>query len=70
MKVEGLDLPKELLALVSSGWWPKDESEALAQNVDRLVPIDCLKAAFPDEHAIYFFPPPFGEFIRVLGIEI
>lgn len=54
-----LEIPKELLTLVESGIWPKDEKESMRQNSALLITQENLKKVAPDEDYIYFYPPPF-----------
>jgi hypothetical protein len=57
--VEGLPIPKRLLALISSGLWPRTEEEAMRQNIRSLIPKERVQLFAPKENRIYLLSPPF-----------
>jgi hypothetical protein len=54
-----LEIPKELMALIDSGIWPKGQEESMRQNSHILISQENLKKIAPDENYIFFYPPPF-----------
>ena len=48
-----MKIPKELIRLIDSGWWPTMD------NVQALVPPEKVKRISQIDDKIYFFPPPF-----------
>lgn len=59
MTVGPWQLPEELEALITSGFWP-NANNANRQNLESLVPEDRVRAFAPEEERIWFDPPPFG----------
>jgi hypothetical protein len=55
-----LEVPQLLYELLASGRWPRDASEAQAQNLKPLVALERLRALAPEEQNIFLFPPPFS----------
>lgn len=54
-----LAIPKSLTALIESGFWPRNNTEALRQNPHCLVAEASIRLFAPEEEKIYFYPPPF-----------
>lgn len=54
-----LPIPKELTALVDSGFWPRDYDQARAQTLQSLVPESSVRQFAPEERSVFLFPPPF-----------
>jgi hypothetical protein len=54
-----LPIPKELTALVESGFWPRDHDQARAQNLHSLVPESRVRRFAPEEDKLFLLPPPF-----------
>jgi hypothetical protein len=54
-----LQIPKELTALIESGFWPRDHDQARSQNLRSLVPESSVRQFAPEEHKLFLLPPPF-----------
>src|ERR1041384_4774133 len=54
-----LQVPKELRALIDSGFWPRDHDQARAQNLCSLVSESSVRQFAPEEHVLFLLPPPF-----------
>ena len=60
MNVADMTLPEELVALISSGRWPRNDDEARRQNLKCRVSAERIHRIAPDEDSIFFDPPPFS----------
>lgn len=54
-----LAIPKALTALIESGFWPRNNAEAMRQNLHCLVAKASVQIFAPEEEKIFFSPPPF-----------
>jgi hypothetical protein len=54
-----LTIPKALTALIESGFWPRNDAEAMRQNLHCLVAKATIQLFAPEEEKIYFIQPPF-----------
>lgn len=54
-----LPIPRELTDLISTGFWPRDWDQALAQHLRPLVPKSSVRRFAPEEDQVFLFPPPF-----------
>jgi hypothetical protein len=57
--VDGLAIPRRLLALIGSGLWPRTAKEAMRQNTHSLVPKERVQVFAPNESRLYLLAPPF-----------
>lgn len=48
-----------MTALIESGFWPRNKTEANRQNLHCLVAEASIRLFAPEEEKIYFYPPPF-----------
>jgi hypothetical protein len=64
--VGSLQLPKRLLALIDSGLWPRNETEANRQNLQSLVPKERIQLFAPEEERIYLVWPPFRTVAEIM----
>jgi hypothetical protein len=65
MLVDGLTVPKRLVALIESGLWPRTSAEELQQNIKSLVPKERIQLFAPEERKIYLVKPPFHTVARL-----
>jgi hypothetical protein len=64
-----LPIPNELTSLIERGFWPRNEDEARRQNLHCLLPESTIRAFAPEEHKIFFIPPPFCTVREVMSAE-
>jgi hypothetical protein len=64
-----LQVPRELMALIESGFWPRNHDEARNQNLRCLLSESSIRAFAPEEYRIFFLPPPFYTVSQVLPGE-
>jgi hypothetical protein len=57
--VGSLLIPKRLLALIDSGFWPRTSGEERQQILHPLVTRESILLFAPEEERIYFVKPPF-----------
>jgi hypothetical protein len=57
--VGSLPIPKRLLALIDSGFWPRTSGEERKQILHPLVTRESILLFAPEEERIYFVKPPF-----------
>ena len=55
----GLPIPKALCDLIVNGFWPMNEQDIWAQELEPLVPLDKFKLFAPEFSTICFYHPPF-----------
>jgi hypothetical protein len=65
--VEGLPIPRRLLALIDSGLWPRTAKEAMRQNIRSLVPKERVRVFAPNETRLYLLAPPFHRVATVMA---
>jgi hypothetical protein len=59
MFVGHLPLPRLLASMLAEGRWPRDEREAIAQNLAPRTSAERVRALAAEEERIYLLPPPF-----------
>ena len=52
-------IPQSLTDLIESDFWPLTPQATGAQNLKPLIPLPKIQSFAPEEHSIYFYPPPF-----------
>ena len=62
--VGSLPIPKRLLALIDSGFWPRTSGEERQQILHPLVTRESILLVAPEEERIYFVKPPFHTVAR------
>jgi hypothetical protein len=60
MKAKVFPIPKELTALIATGFWPSNEKSANRQHLHPIVPKSSVQKFAPDETMVFFYPPPFA----------
>ncbi len=58
-EMQMLAVPNLLEELIAAGRWPRDSSEAMAQNLKSRVAPERVRALAPEEDWLYLMPPPF-----------
>jgi hypothetical protein len=64
--VDGLSIPRRLLALIESGLWPRTSDEAMRQNLRSLVAKDRIQFFAPGEERMYLLNPPFHTVAKLM----
>ncbi|HEY1068098.1 MAG TPA: hypothetical protein VGE52_18385 [Pirellulales bacterium] len=54
-----LTVPRLLDELIALGRWPRNSTEAMAQNLKSLASKERIEALAPEEERLYLLPPPF-----------
>jgi hypothetical protein len=67
--VGSLPLPKRLLALIDSGFWPRTSGEERQQILHPLVTRESILLVAPEEERIYFVKPPFHTVARRTNVQ-
>jgi len=57
--LDALTLPAAMRSLIDRGWWPSTDAEVNSQNLRPLVDPARLRQAFPQEHTLFLYAPPF-----------
>jgi len=68
--VDGLHIPRRLVALIELGIWPRNETEERKQNIKSLVPAERIHLFAADEDRIYFLSPPLRTVRKLLSSKL
>ena len=68
--VGSLALPKRLITLINSGFWPRTDEEQRHQNIESLVSKERIHLFAPGEDQVYLLKPPFCTVAQRVSTDI